>query len=505
VTGRRGRAIGTGVVLGLCLLTCGCGDRFLWERYRAERTFWRLGRTLERIERDPAGTSPESFARVSARLASLAARYPAAEWAPRASHAGYGRDVALLAGRANLMIARLEELSGRKAQAAGSYERLLAAWKTVPEVALGAAVGRARALEASGQGLPAAEALMRVARDEPIADAGTGAPIAAVLEAPARGARLLREAGRGAEADSLLDAEAAEVAAEVRRAHGRPAAADFAVALADLRTARGQVDPALAALRTALGEPLSGPRRGSIILLLARRSLDGGHADTALIYARWAARELPAPERSRAVMMMSEVWEAADQVDSALAGYEHYLEVAPAVSDSGALARFRRAELLERLGRWDQARTEFHGLAASQPTHPLGFESLLRVVRHHAARGEGELARIEGDRAIESLDRIIAMHFDVRVRAEAGFTRGEVQATTGDLRSACATFQDVWKHAPTTPAAVAAGFRAAALAESSLANRGLATELYRDIAARSADGEARRRARAALARLDQGR
>jgi hypothetical protein len=83
----------------------------------------------------------------------------------------------------------------------------------------------------------------------------------------------------------------------------------------------------------------------------------------------------------------------------------------------------------------------------------------------------------------------------------AGLTRAEILSVTGDLRSACAAFQDVWNRAPLTPAGAAAGLRAAALAESSLANRGLALELYRDLAARSAEPGVRGRARAALARL----
>ena len=56
-----------------------------------------------------------------------------------------------------------------------------------------------------------------------------------------------------------------------------------------------------------------------------------------------------------------------------------------------ARARYERARLLEDLGRWDQARGEYHALAGAAPAHPLALESLLRVVRHYLARGEREL------------------------------------------------------------------------------------------------------------------
>jgi tetratricopeptide (TPR) repeat protein len=484
-------------------LIAGCGDRTLWERYRTERALFRIERALDHIRHDPRAVSDKTYARVSARLRAIVDRDPPAVWAKRAQSPGTARDVAILSGRASLTLASLDELRGNHEVAASEYQKVLDSWSGVLPVALEAAAGRARCLAAAGAASSAAVAWTSVWRDFPSMDPERGEPLAPVLEAPIQAAAWLERAGRKGSSDSLLDAATRRLALEIPRASGRAAGGPLCLTLADVRGARGDVLGELAALRQALGERSIEKQRPRMMLALASRALEGGRPDTALAYARWAEQDLFDEDRGTAMLLDAEAWRALGKSDSALAAYSRFLDRSSAATDSAALARFRRGTLLESVGRWDQARSEFHELAATFPTHELGFAALIQVVRHHAERGESELARIEGRRALENLDRMMAMHFDPKVQASVGLARGEVLAATGDLQSACAALQDVWKRTPATPAGATAGLRAAAIAESSLTNRKLAVELYRDVAARAAESDARRRARAALERLER--
>jgi tetratricopeptide (TPR) repeat protein len=409
--------------------------------------------------------------------------------------------VAWLAGHAGYLRARLEELAGRPESAARGYATVAAAWRVVPEVAVAAAAARARLLEATGGSAAAAEAWIAVL-EFPFVDDERGIVNAAVLEAPVRAARLWRRGGRDREADSLLAEHAVRCELELEGRRWGRLAPELWAGLAEMRSARGEIDAALAALRGSLAEPERGRPRSDAILALASRSLAAGRPDSALPYARWAERELEGEDQLRAIMLTGEVWKAAGEVDSALAAYERFLGLAPSDTDSAALARFRRGDVLETAGRWERARSEFRALSAAQPTHPLGLESLVRVVRHHAEHGETELARIEATRAVDHLDRIIAMHFDEDVQLQARRTRAEVLRASGDLRSACLGLQDVWKRSPDSVVGAAAGLAAAGLAESSLADRKLALDLYRALSGGRAGADLKDRARAGVERLE---
>jgi tetratricopeptide (TPR) repeat protein len=205
------------------------------------------------------------------------------------------------------------------------------------------------------------------------------------------------------------------------------------------------------------------------------------------------------------MLLGAQAWEAVGRPDAALDAYQRFLDHFPQSADSAALARFRRGDLLERIGRWEQARSELRTLAATHPSHPLGFAALIRIVEHHERVGEGELAAYEGRRALETVDQVIAAHRDAAVQVRARTARAELLLLIGEPHAAFDALADTWRNHAGAPGAAEAGLRAAEVAESRLGDEELAAGLCREIAERAADPELRRRAAAAGARLTRMR
>lgn len=302
-------------------------------------------------------------------------------------------------------------------------------------------------------------------------------------------------------ADSVLRVAAARYVAELDRQHGRPPAPDLWLHLAQARAAGGAVDAAMAALRCALLEPAAASRRAEIVLQLGECALEAGRPDSARAYAFWVERGFT-DGRGEGILLEARAWELRGPPDSALDAYERFLD-AYGDSPSQAAVRFRRGMILERIDRWEQARSEFRALAAEQPSHPLAFAALLRIVNHHAVRGERDLARFEGRHGIETLERLIATHGDPGVVFAARRTRAEVLLLIEDYAAASQAFAELWSRYPETPAGMAAGVRAAQVAEQRLGDRRRALDLYRDLATHATDLAVQREARAAAARLER--
>ena len=242
-------------------------------------------------------------------------------------------------------------------------------------------------------------------------------------------------------------------------------------------------------------------RRAEIVLQLGECALEAGRPDSARAYAFWVERGFT-DGRGEGILLEARAWELRGPPDSALDAYERFLD-AYGDSPSQAAVRFRRGMILERIDRWEQARSEFRALAAEQPSHPLAFAALLRIVNHHAVRGERDLARFEGRHGIETLERLIATHGDPGVVFAARRTRAEVLLLIEDYAAASQAFAELWSRYPETPAGMAAGVRAAQVAEQRLGDRRRALDLYRDLATHATDLAVQREARAAAARLER--
>jgi tetratricopeptide (TPR) repeat protein len=493
---------GLPVLLLGALAFSGCGDPDLWARYRAERGVWQAAQFAAGIERDPRAAAPGDLQRAARSFRRVAEQFPAATW----TDAGHlrrpvARDVATLSGRAAIRAARLEEEAGNLDRALADYRMTRDAYRAVPTVALEASVARAAALERAGRGEEMATAYVEVARDFPLVDPETGAALTPVLDAPLKVARELGLQGRAAAADSTLSAAEAREVAVLRSQHGRPAAVTIWRHLARVRMEQRRVTDALAALRGALSEPDSAAEAPAMVLTMAEYCIVGGLPDSAFAYAAWAGRAFGDSLQIQALMLTARAWERRGPPDSAIAAWGEILDTRGRGGEASFLARFQRGRLLEQLGRWERARSEYRALIADDPTNELSFAALGRIVAWHAAHGEKELARIEGRRAIESLDNLIATNRDDHVLEMSRRTRAELLLDIEDWNPACTALSDLWNRYGDAES----GFRAADVAEVRLRDTIRAVRLYRDLAARASGPSERRTAQDAVARLERSR
>jgi len=500
----RSRLVVLAVVPGLL---AGCGDAALWARYRAERELWQARRVAAEIARRGDGAGDAEVERAAAGFRRIRERFPAARWATSGgTRDGAALDVARVSAEAALDLARLEQTRGRDSAAVAFYDQVLADPGAGSAVALEAALGRAAALSRIGRADDAIAAWIEIGTRFVPVDPERRSVVAQVLEAPLAAALLLERRGRSARADSVRRGVERRCLAALESARGGPAAPELWAQLAASRAARGDLDGSLDALRQALGEPATEARAPELVLALGERSLAANRPDSARAYAAWAERLESPAERAPAMLLAARAWEASGPPDSALAAYAQVVERFPDAFDAGAAARFQRGLILERGGSWERARSEYRSLAATRPAHPLAFAALLRVVRHHAAAGERELARIEGARALETVERLIASQRDREVQLEARRARADLLLAIGRERPAFDALRDLWTRYPATRPGTAAGLEAARLAETRLGDLGGARALYRQLEERAGSTEDREQARAALERLakDEG-
>uniref|UniRef100_A0A832I5W2 Tetratricopeptide repeat protein n=1 Tax=Eiseniibacteriota bacterium TaxID=2212470 RepID=A0A832I5W2_UNCEI len=486
------------LVVLAALALAGCGDPGLWARWQAERAAWRAQRLADRISIRPSLASDAEWARAVAAFDAVARRWPAARWldpgaGPR------GRDVARIALRARIAAGHLEFARGRAPAALAAWTEAEREAAALPAIAVEAATARAEALAALGRTVEAAASWEEMLATYPVLDPEDGAALPGLLRAAGEAPRAWAAAGRAAARDTALATGEAALAGALAEARGE-AAASVAAALARVRDARGDAAGAADARRRGLAALGSAARRSALALEGAEAWLAAGVPDSARAWAGRAAGE-DAGATLAALRIEALAHEAAGAPQAALAAWSRLLAAASKAQDAAAEARFRRGDLLERLGQWERARSEFRALAAAFPTHPLAFESYVRVVRHHERAGEADLGRLEARRALETMNFLIATQHDDAVQRRARRVRGELRAAAEGARAGAAELAEVWARWPGTPEGEAAAFRAAELEAGAGGDRARARALYADLAARAADAAARARARAALARL----
>ena len=107
-------------------------------------------------------------------------------------------------------------------------------------------------------------------------------------------------------------------------------------------------------------------------------------------------------------------------------------------------------------------------------------------------------AAVETKHAMDTFDHMLATQGDPGVRLETMMARADVFALTGRPADAQREYADAWRQQISLPAASVAGWRAARLADSALADPPRARQLYLELARRAADLDVRWRARQRL-------
>ncbi len=496
----RGRGF---VVIALSLLSWGCGSSLLWERYQAERQLWSARRHMEKVRIQPRIATAAEYRKAVEAFEAIVRRFPASEWCrPERLSKPMAQDVAMVSGDAAISLGRIAERQGRWDDALRRYQEVETQFAPLAAIRLKALLAQAAAYSRAGSPDLAIPILLRVGTEFEMVDAHSGRPVIPVMDAPLRVAADWAKRGRAGAADSLLAATEPGYLEAIERRRGGEAAPELWMHLARLRAMRpNQLGPSLEALRAGLNEPRALALRPRLVMRLAETSLQGGRPDSALAYTRWAVREFPEPTRADAALFEGKVWEAAGMLDSAIAAYSRFLDEYPLSEDVGFRARFRRAFLLEQLGRWEQARSEYRALVARNPMHDLSMEALERIVAHHVGAGERDLAGLEGRRAIETLDRNLATSVDATVQLRSRASRARVLLAIREYSKACEALSELWASYPDQELGVQAALDAAQLAERELGDRARAERLYREVVARAPDAQSRESARRGLLRV----
>jgi tetratricopeptide (TPR) repeat protein len=177
---------------------------------------------------------------------------------------------------------------------------------------------------------------------------------------------------------------------------------------------------------------------------MATCSVDGGLPDSAFAYTAWVDRVMDDTARLRALVLAAKAWDMKGVPDSALVAWNRVADEAPEDSEPAGLARFRRGYIMEALGRWEQARTEYRYLVDDNPADPLALDALSRIVHWHTSHHEMEAARQEAHRALGDIDRMIAATTDERRLQRARAVRADLLVAVEDWPPACEALRDLW-------------------------------------------------------------
>lgn len=488
-----------GTVLALTLVSC--GDPDLWARYRAERAWWGAVRQVERIRIKPALASAGDYARAESAFEDIVETFPPETWcSPASVERPIARDVGVISAQSLVALGRLSDWQGRSEEALARYESALEAGGNLREVAEDAAVDRAFVLERLERPIDAANAWTRVAESFELLDE-RGEVRPNVARASGRAAELLTDADHAREAQVVLRAAEAKALDALERDDASAGRPDLWRHLALTRMALDDLDGAVAAWREVAKVARNGAQRGSALIDIAEAFMEAGQPDSATPYAALTAKGYGRSVAVEGALLRARALYAEGLPDSALRAYEDILEDYSRDAAACARAQFARGRIYEDIDNWVLARSQYRALAARYPTHDLAFDSYLRIVNYHHRRGEIELARVEGKRSLEIVDRIIQHQRDRDIQFIARWTRARILEAMESNEEAFEALEAFWQRYPRTERGVEAAFAAAALAEGPLGEPSDALQLYRQVDSDAPTVEVRERARAAIERL----
>ncbi|NOT32535.1 MAG: hypothetical protein HOP12_00005, partial [Candidatus Eisenbacteria bacterium] len=310
-------------------------------------------------------------------------------------------------------------------------------------------------------------------------------------------------AGRSASADSVFDATEHTLLQHLVTSSGEARAPELWLELAETRRARhpGDPEPVAAALRGAIAEPHIGARRAAIHLELARLAAQDGRLDSARVHARLAFDAPSSSVSFQAAQLEAELWERDGRLDSAAASYTQWLDARHGVAGARLDAQLARALLLEREGRWEQARPEIHALIGADPYAPRSFRAMLRLVDHHLELDEHGLAVIEGERALRRLEQTLSSVRDADAQRRARRTRALILESIGRDSAATSAWAELWRLYPDQAEGVEGALRGGDLALARLKDRARAATLWSELARRGSREDDRRQAMTRIAAL----
>jgi tetratricopeptide (TPR) repeat protein len=485
--------------LALALVVTGCGSPELWTRWRAERLLWHAKRYESRARNAAPHSGDAATERALHALAQVSERYPARRWVPKAAAGDtLARDIARVSGEARLLSGGLEVRREHYAVAVGLFDRVARDYGPVWPTAFEARLAMADAIELSGDTLGAIPAWEAAARLGRVMDPDSAIVSERSFAAAGRVLAFHRDTRHNASADSLVavmtEATDRELSVHARDSLAAPLWIHRAVLHATRGTPTGD-SIARSSLFRALSHRFGAPYWRAAMLALGEDDLGAGSLDSAVVWARRAAAISSPVELADAIDLETRAWERAGALDSAAAALDRLAGTRHLPLGVGTLARYREALLLDQAGNWELARSAYHSVIASDPISPSAFDSMERLVRHHAGN-EPEMAEHEAEQGFDLIRRTLDTVRDPEVRARARLTQARILAMTGDDQGALEAYVSLWTDAPRLPEGETAGFEGAELA-AHLKDRDRAVSLYDALALGAATEISRERARKA--------
>jgi len=384
------------LVVGLLVLGCG-SERFVGERYRAERDLWRANWEYESLSIRPAEVSGQQWTDLAARYEAIADRYAPPGTQPPAD--SLPQQVATLAARALFNAAMLHAVVGDTVRTEAIYARMSRDFATIPAVGAEVALVRARMAERSGEPAQAARFYQAVVDRIPPEAHGSGVA-RLVLDLPLRIARLRARAQDGTDVETHYAPARRYYEAMVRDdpdAHLRvEAQTHLAEIAADLQRT-GQALTALRDLERQLRTMQDPPRDPcSIRLAIAIVQRRGGTPlDSSRATLRSLLDDYPDCEHvPQALMALAENANQRDAVAEALA----YLDRIPLEHgdnvDAASEALLARAKLLESRNRWPEALEAYRVLPVRYPVTRAAVRAPLEIAKHYENDAEARASAL---------------------------------------------------------------------------------------------------------------
>lgn len=454
----------------LALAAAGCGDRGLYERYTAERMFWKAARDARRLELGQRVVPDSEIDAVSAGFHRIVERFPPAEWASSEKDGSEdARIVSRVVGEALFRRAELLASKHKPEQARAACEELLRHYPN-GELAVRATYLKAHLLRGEEKIPEAASLLAALSENQPVVKADGKTPEDGVIEAPLYAARWYAAAGDTAAAVRELEAAVGFYRGVLRQHPGSYTALFTRVRLFTALASRAHWEPAIATMQEVVEDPLFIREDTEGLMGVSGRmeiagiyALQLGRPEEGLRVLRdMTERGVPPKAAARVKLMQGQLTAVAGRREEALEILGGVLDEHAHDVESCAQAYFVRGGIYESLGRWDNALVEYRTLISKFPRTRLGLAAPLQIAARYQRVGDEQAGGAALAHAIEDYRRVIeadpssneallareymaTVYLAQQNWAEAASALGDLASeTTGSPAAAQAMWREAW-------------------------------------------------------------
>jgi tetratricopeptide (TPR) repeat protein len=490
------------------LALAGCRAQETWDRFRAERMFWKANMEMRRLQVNPVIARDEDYEKALGAFEAIAGKFPPP--AVRDTLEIHGQDARILArisGRALLQSARFRSQLGQTDRAAALCGRVL------DEYAFDAALGiEARYLkgvvyERANDAVRAIAEYERLLSEQAPALRAGDVPLQEVLELPLRIVAYYEGVGDTATARGRTAGARDYYRRIIREFEGTSTAAAARMKLSAAFAGERRHAEAIGVLEELVGNPLlSAVEASEVDFAIGTLYEDGlrDHAKALEVFGRILDGGGQGPIAARTQLMIAAIYRETGDLPRAIEEFRKVPARFPADLESGAAAQFQIAQILESQEQWEEALNEYTATGVSFPRTRYGLMAPFAVAQHYRKTGDMEAASLAFERAVEGYRDIVQKNPGTPLAAQAQDAICQVRILEEKWPEAAQEFETYGDSYPLTPVAPLALLRAAALCERKLGDRERAGRILDKISTRYAGTPVARRADAERLRLRGG-